>query len=576
MSNEIGSAVEKINKVFVEHGWALPRHRLECFAGTLEEILTGCHGRHPPSDDLKQIANLKKKFESTKTIIRKTDKSKVFHLGKQDDYEVKARAYMEKTKAYLDLGNESPLEDLVNRTNEFLYSLWVHKHISQRQYEKWRVDKNEAELAHLYFLPKAHKPATPLRPIMAGVRSPTITVSKWLDRQLRPLFDRIAAESTVANGSQLVSQAERWSAKSMTNATSFITMDVTDLYTMIPQEGGVGAIKKLIEVCGLRSIEGVKKEIVLALARFVVTNNYFYLNGSYYKQIRGGAMGSPLTLTMANAFMYFVERPIAKWAIRTESLFYRYIDDLFIMTNVEVGTLQGLVRFWNRLNSNIELSASIGPSAEYLDVRLENRGGRLVSEVFHKPSHEPYYLPFSSIHAHHIMKNIPFGALVRAIRYSSEYDSFRHEEARITLSLLLNGYPLRFILNQFKRVFLTFECTTPTQHNYSQTRKVVLASTETHAKKASIDFEVNILCHFSFCKGMHDFATRFHQLWNNCFADTAISQMRPIVATRNLNNLQDHLVNKKPERSLLRIASTQQAACDHRNASSLPGNERSL
>ena len=557
--NEIGSAVEKIKKAFVEHGWALPKHRLEHFAGALNEMLADCHGRHPPSEDLKQIESLRKKFESTKTVIRKTDKSKVFHLGKQEDYTVKARAYMEKTRAYLDLGNVSPLEDLVNRTNELLHTLWVHKHISQRQFEKWRVDKKEAELAHLYFLPKAHKPTTPLRPIMAGVRSPTIAVSKWLDRQLRPLFDRMAAESSIENGSQLVSQVERWSAKYITSATSFITMDVTDLYTMIPQEGGVKAIKKLIEMCGLKTIDGVKKEIVLTLARFVVTNNFFYLNGSYYKQVRGGAMGSPLTLTMANAFMFFVERPIAKWAIRTESLFYRYIDDLFIMTNVDLATLQGLVRFWNRLDSNIELSAAIGPSAEYLDVKLENRGGKLVSEVFHKPSHEPYYLPFSSTHAKHITKNIPFGALVRAIRYSSEYDSYRQEEARITMSLLLNGYQLSFILGQFKRVFLTFGVSAPTQRNFSRTRKAFLASAETNAaetnaKKAKIDFEVDILCHFSFCKGMHDFATRFHQLWNTCFADTAISQMRPRVATRNLNNLNDHLVHKKPERSLLRIA----------------------
>ena len=97
-------------------------------------------------------------------------------------------------------------------------------------------------------------------------------------------------------------------------------------------------------------------------------------------------MGSPLTLTIANAYMYFVERPISKWANRTCSLYYRYIDDLFIMSNVHVDILKGLVKFWNRLDSNIEFSESIGQTAEYLDVKLENRGGELVSEVFHKPS----------------------------------------------------------------------------------------------------------------------------------------------------------------------------------------------
>ncbi|CAF4997671.1 unnamed protein product, partial [Rotaria sp. Silwood1] len=152
---------------------------------------------------------------------------------------------------------------------------------------------------------------------MASLKSPITGMLKWLDGLLRPLFNRLASETIISNGCQLIKQVERWSATYLTPATSFITMDVTDLYTMIPQEGGVQAIKRLIEATGLRQIDGVKKEIILALTRFVMTNNYFCLDGSYYKQIRGGAMGSPLTLTIANAYMYFVERPISKWANRT-------------------------------------------------------------------------------------------------------------------------------------------------------------------------------------------------------------------------------------------------------------------
>ncbi|CAF1507170.1 unnamed protein product, partial [Rotaria sp. Silwood1] len=74
---------------------------------------------------------------------------------------------MNNTKAYQDLGIINPLESLVERTNNFLYGLWYNKYITQKQYEKLKVNEEEAELAHLYFLPKTHKPGTPLRPIMA-------------------------------------------------------------------------------------------------------------------------------------------------------------------------------------------------------------------------------------------------------------------------------------------------------------------------------------------------------------------------------------------------------------------------
>ena len=53
-------------------------------------------------------------------------------------------------------------------------------------------------------------------------------------------------------------------------------MNVIDLYPMIPQEGGVMVIKRLMEAYGLKEIDGVKKGIIIALARFVMTDNYFH------------------------------------------------------------------------------------------------------------------------------------------------------------------------------------------------------------------------------------------------------------------------------------------------------------
>ena len=425
----------------------------------------------------------------------------------------------------------------------------MNKHIAQKQYEKLKVNREVAELAHLYFLPKAHKPGTPLRPIISGLKSPTIAISRWLDSLLRPLFDKIAIDTTILNGVQLIKQVKTWSNQYLTSTTSFITIDVTDLYTMIPQEGGIKAIKNLMEISGLKQIDGVKREIILALARFVMTNNYFYLDGTYYKQIRGGAMGSPLTLTLANAYMYFVERPISKWANRTGSLYYRYIDDLFIMSNIHADILKDLVRFWNRLDTNIKLTESIGQTAEYLDVKLENRGGKLISDVFHKPSHEPYFLPFSSTHVKHIKKNIPFQALIRAIRYCSSYDTFKHEESHVCMSLLLNRYPINFILKQFERVPLTFRYARITKYNYANVRNAFLATVDSNFNKAKIDFKINIFCHFTFCKGMQSFSTRFHEIWDECFADTTICNIKPIVGSKRLNNLQDYLVKKKPDKS---------------------------
>ena len=121
------------------------------------------------------------------------------------------------------------------------------------------------------------------------------------------------------------------------------------------------------------------------------------------------------------------------------------------------------------------------------------------------------------------------------------------------MSLLLNKYLIAFILKQLETVPRTFQCAVTTQHNYADIRKKLLASANNKSKKAEIDFEINIMCHFSFCKGMQDVSTRFHKLWDDCFSDTAICNMKPIVGFKRLDNLHEYLVKKKPDKVLLKI-----------------------
>ncbi|CAF1148069.1 unnamed protein product [Rotaria sordida] len=117
---------------------------------------------------------------------------------------------MDKTKAYKCLDTEDPLPDLIR-----------------------------LELAHLYYLPKAHKPGTHLRPITSDLKHSIIKISKFLDELLRPLFDKMASKTTVTSGFELIKQSQEWSKNNMCQETLFCTIDVADLYTMVPQTEGV-------------------------------------------------------------------------------------------------------------------------------------------------------------------------------------------------------------------------------------------------------------------------------------------------------------------------------------------------
>ena len=57
------------------------------------------------------VKRLTHKFRLSNIILRKTDKSKVFHLGRLEDYQKKSVEYMDKTQAYKCLGTNNPLPD---------------------------------------------------------------------------------------------------------------------------------------------------------------------------------------------------------------------------------------------------------------------------------------------------------------------------------------------------------------------------------------------------------------------------------------------------------------------------------
>ncbi|CAF2041490.1 unnamed protein product [Rotaria magnacalcarata] len=290
---------------------------------------------------------------------------------------------------------------------------------------------NEVELAHLYYLPKAHKPGTPLRPIISGLKHPTIKISKFLDDLLRPLFDQMALNSTVTSSFDLVKQLQQWSRNNFKRKTLFCTIDVTDLYTMVSQIEGVLSLRKMLDELKLKQV------------------------------VRGGAMGSPPTLTISNCYMYFFERQIVNQIRNSGGLYFRYIDDIFITINWPVRHLLKEVDRWNKFDKNINLSANIGSTVNFLDLNMENQDGQLYTTVFQKPSYEPYYLPFNSIHPLHMKKNIPFAILLRAIRYCSTFESYLNEREKLRMALLLNKYPNKIIDQQFNNVLQKFKIIQP-------------------------------------------------------------------------------------------------------------------
>ena len=111
--------------------------------------------------------------------------------------------------------------------------------------------------------------------------------------------------------------------------TKLVTIDVVGLYTNIPHEDLLDAIKEDLNVNPLDGIP--KTDLVLKATDHVLKNNVFTFEGEYYEQIHGTAMGTPMAPTVANLFMKKLEERILKNSPVpvNEEFWKRFIDDIF-------------------------------------------------------------------------------------------------------------------------------------------------------------------------------------------------------------------------------------------------------
>ena len=151
-----------------------------------------------------------------------------------------------------------------------------------------------------------------MRPIVACMHAPATLVSKFLNDLLAPIYLKATRRYTFINDIDVIRNLEQYVAEGyLKPTTKFITTDVENLYTMVSR---VSALEALSRFCIQHSNRGkigtFSIDHIMKMARLILDTNCFAYNNKYYRQIRGGAMGSAFTQVLANIYMFEWEQKL--------------------------------------------------------------------------------------------------------------------------------------------------------------------------------------------------------------------------------------------------------------------------
>jgi hypothetical protein len=171
-----------------------------------------------------------------------------------------------------------------------------------------------------------------------------------------------------------------------------VSFDVISLFTKVPIDESLDLLGRLFD------------ENILALFRHVLNSTYFIFGGQFYEQMDGVAMGSPLSLVIADFFMEDFEKKALQSAPHRPTCWFQYVDDTFVVWPHGQEKLTDFLTHLNSLNSKIQftMETEIDGYLPFLDIHIYSRSnGSLGHKVYRKPTHAYISMP-----AHFIIRPI--------------------------------------------------------------------------------------------------------------------------------------------------------------------------
>ena len=210
-----------------------------------------------------------------------------------------------------DINNYRPLEKpmvetTAKKVNQLIKSLLQGNHIDEMTAKWLSLTPNPPRIPVFYTLTKIHKPTPVRRPIISGCDGSTEWLSSFVDRLIQPIAQK--QDSYLKDTTDFINFIEK---TKLPQNVILASMDITSLYTNIPQEEGITTVCHAYEAFYIEN-HPIPTRYLREMLGLILQENSFHFNGSDYLQTHGTAMGTKMAVAFANIFMAKIERQILR------------------------------------------------------------------------------------------------------------------------------------------------------------------------------------------------------------------------------------------------------------------------
>ena len=229
-----------------------------------------------------------------------------------------------------------------------------------------------------------------------------------------------------------------------------VTLDVSSLYTNIPNHEGIQAVADHIRR------DPDKRNIgpfIIRLLKLVLHSMNFEFNGDHYLQIGGTAMGTALAPNYANLFMdRFETKALAGWD-KKPKVWLRFIDDIFMIWEHGLENLQEFIDYLNNIHPTIKFTSEHScEKIAFLDTTVKiDTDFTLFTTLYEKPTDTHLYLHYTSSHNPPCKNKGPYGQYLRLRRICTKDTDFDTNAKKLTGYYLKRGYPLKMLKKHYQR-----------------------------------------------------------------------------------------------------------------------------